>query len=195
MKKKIIPLGLMILLFIFSLGCTQSYISDEQIGKTFVTFDGGKVTSGDIENFKKYRQDNLSDKQALEMIIERELLYKEAQAQGMTATLEDARVESDKVKSTFDQYGTEQDKKVIQDTTKELKISEKEYWNNYHPKGLLKTLSIGKVSKSIKDKIYSDIMKKHSNLGQAKIEREFKESYEKVINDLKSKYNLQYVSS
>lgn len=194
MKKKVIPLRIIILLFIFTMGCNQDSISDKHTGNTLVTFDGDKITSGDVENFKKYRQDNLFDKQALEMIIERELLYKEAQEQDMVATLKETRLISDKEKAMFEQYGTEKDKKEIQGIIKELKISEKEYWNNYVPRQHRKLLTIEKMKESIKDKIYADIIKNHSDWGQSEIEKGFNESYSKVINDLKSKYNLQYVS-
>jgi t-SNARE complex subunit (syntaxin) len=197
MNIKIIPLGLITLFFIFAVGCKKDSIlySERHAGNTLVTFDGGKITSGDLENYKKHKNSALSDKQALEMMIEKDLLYKEAQAQNLTATLKEAKAESDKQKSMYEQYGTEQEKKEFQDILKELNISEKEYWNDYSPKAYRKQITIARMEKSIKDKIYADIIKKHSNWGQAEIKKGFDESYSRAINDLKTKYNLQYVSS
>lgn len=197
MNIKVISLGFIMLLFILIVGCKQdsTLFSEKHTGNTLVTFDGGKITSGDLANFLKYRQDSMSDNQALEMIIERELLYKEAQAQGLTATLKEAKAESDKQKSTYEQYGTEQDKKELQAVLNELNISEKEYWNNYSPKAYRKSITIASMKKSVKDKIYADVIENHSDWGQTEIEKEFDESYSKAINDLKTKYNLQYAGS
>lgn len=193
--KRIVFSGLLILLIIFTVACEKDTVTVEQTGKTLATFDGGKITTGDVDNFKNYRQDNLPDKQALEMIIERELLYKEAQAQCLTATLKETRAESDRAKNTLEQYETEQNKKMFQDEIKKLNISESEYWNNYYPKQLIKPLTVGKMKNSFKNKIYKDIINNHSDWGQPEIEKGSKEAYDKAINDLKSKYNLKYVNS
>jgi Skp family chaperone for outer membrane proteins len=193
--KKIIFLGLLILLIIFSVACEKNKLNAEQPGKTLATFDGGKITTVDLDNFKKYRQDSLSDKQALEMIIEREFLYKEAQSLGITVSLKEAQAESEKAKSAIEQYGTEQDKRMIQDEIKKLDISESKYWNDHHPKQLIKPLTCEKMRKSIQDKIYADIIRNYSNWGQPEIEKGSKGAYDKAISDLKSKYNIQYVNS
>ena len=197
MKKKAISLSLIVLLLILVTGCKKDIVlvSERHTGKTLVTFDGSKITSGDIENFKKNRQDNISDKQALEMVIEKELLYKEAQAQGLIATLKEAKAESNRQKNMREQYATEEEKKEFQDILKELNISEKEYWNDYSPKAFRKSITIASMKKSIEDKIYADIIKNHSDWGQAEIKKGFEEFYNKAINDLKSKLNLKYVNS
>ena len=197
MKKKAISLSLIILLFILAVGCKKDIplVSERHTGKTLVTFDGGKISLGDLASYKKYKNSTLSDEQALEMMVVNELLYKEAQSQGLTATLKEAKEESDKQKSTYEQYGTEHDKKELQDILKELNISEKEYWNDYCPKVYGKQITIAKMKKSIEDKIYADIIKNHSDWGQAEIKKGFEESYSKAINDLKSKFNLKYINS
>jgi t-SNARE complex subunit (syntaxin) len=178
------------------MGCNKDIIlvTEMHTGNALVTFDGGKITSGDLVNYKKHKNSVLSDKQALEMMIERELLYKEAQAQDLTATSKEAKAESDKQKSMYKQFSTEEEKKEFEDILKELNISEKEYWNDYSPKSYRKTITIAKMKKSIEDKIYDDIIKNHSDWGQAEIKKGFEESYSKAINDLKSKFNLKYVN-
>lgn len=197
MKKKANLFALIIMLLLFAVGCRKDIIqlSERHTGNTLVTFDGGKITSGDLANYKKYKNNTLSDKQALEMMIERGLLYKEAQTKGLTASLKEAKAESDKEKNMFEQYGTEEDKEKFQDILKELNISEKEYWNNYITKVNRKNLTIAKMKKSIEDKIYNDIIKNHSDWGQAEIKKDFEGSYSKAINDLKSKFNLKYSNS
>lgn len=193
MKNKVISLSLIILLSILVTGCKKdiTLISEGHAGKTLVTFDGSKITSGDIDNFKKSRQDNITDKQALEMMIEKELLYKEAQSQGLTATLKEAKEESNRQKNMYKQYATEEQKKELQDILKELNITEKEYWNDYSPKAFRKSITIARMKKSVEGKIHTDILKNHSDWGQAEIKKGLEESYSNAINDLKPKFNLK----
>ena len=196
MKKKAISLSLILLILILAIGCNKDIIlvTEKHTGNVLVTFDEGKITSGDLVNYKKHKNRALSDKQALEMMIEREILCKEARAQDLTATSKEAKAESDKQKGMYEQFGTEEEKKDFQDILKELNISEKEYWNGYSPKSYRKEITITKMKKSIEDKIYDDIIKNHSDWGQAEIKKGFEESYSKAINELKSKFNLKYVN-
>lgn len=196
LKKKTISLGLILLLLILAIGCNKDIIliTERHTGNTLVTFDGSKITSGDLANYKKHKNSALSDEQALEMMIESELLYKEAQAQDLTATSKEVKAESDKQKSMYEQFGTEEEKKEFQNILKELNISEKEYWKAYIPKAYRKTIAIAKMKNSIENKINEDIINNHSNWGQAEIKKGFEESYSKAINDLKSKFNLKYVN-
>lgn len=192
MKKNLL-IGLVILINIFIASCSKNNINTQQTGKVLVTFDSGQITISDIDDFKKYREDNLSDKQALEMLIEVEILYKEAKTQEITVTLEEAQLESERIKNELKQYGTEQDKKVIEDIIKELNISESEYWSNYYPKQVIKQMTYGKIRRPIIDKIHADIVENHSDWTKLEIKNGVNEDYSKVIDDLKVKYNIKYV--
>ncbi|WP_315120555.1 hypothetical protein [uncultured Clostridium sp.] len=192
MKNRIVVLTLIILLSSFLSSCTQKEYTVEQVGEVVATMDEGKITTGDIKDFKKYRLDDISNQQALEMIIENELLYREAKSKKILITIDEAKTEAEKLRVSFEENSSEEDKKILQDEINKLGITLDKYWNEYCPKLLMKSMSIGKMRNSIKTDFYNYVDSNHPTWGKAEIEEDYNKNYELIIEDLKKKYNVKY---
>lgn len=192
MKIKSITFISIVFILLLAMGCSQVRTSGVLKGSVLAAFNGGNITAADVKNFKRYRKDNLTDKQALEILIERELLYKEALRQGKAVSIKEAQAEADKARTLLERYGTVKDRKAVQDEILKLKITEDKYWNEYYPKRLIKPMSTAKMKHEIKNEIYSDIIKSHGDWGQSEIKKQADEDYIKAINDLKARYDLRY---
>lgn len=156
-----------------------------QVGDTIISVK-------DVESFRNMTDKTLTDKQAVDILIERSILFQESQNQGISVSLQEAKEYSKEQRKIIETSGGEQAREVMNDAAKRLKVSYEKYWDEYAPKGYMRALSEAKMKRKIEDEIQSDLVKNHPDLSPEDTKKMFDKMYNDRINELKVKYTIKY---
>lgn len=120
--------------------------------KTLAKVGDSKITTTDVEFFKKFSGELLSDDQILNVLIEKEVLFQEAKKSGI---LDKAKAEGEKetkkVKENAKDSAINYAKDKADEFLKSAGISENKYWNyvqDYLTKNVAADLEKKKLDKS-----------------------------------------------
>ncbi|MDI6619716.1 MAG: hypothetical protein QME45_13865 [Clostridiales bacterium] len=150
------------------------------------------ITVNGVQSFKQERADKMTDRQALDIIIERSLLFQEAQRQGIAMTLSEAKEYARGQRNILEENNSKETKKSIMDLIKRLNITYNRYWSDYAPKGYMKAVSESRMKEKFMDEILRGITEKYPSWGDKQIEDEAKTAYNKKISELKKQYKVKY---
>ncbi|HBM79368.1 MAG TPA: hypothetical protein DD426_00785 [Clostridiaceae bacterium] len=177
------------LLFLLGTGCSMGNKAAShaaaKVGNIVITVNG-------VQSFKQERVDKMTDRQALDIIIERSLLFQEAQRQGIAMTLSEAKEYARDQRNILEENNSKETKKSIMDLTKRLNITYNRYWSDYAPKGYMKAVSESRMKEKFMDEILRGITEKYPSWGDKQIEDEAKTAYNKKISELKKQYKVKY---
>lgn len=177
------------LLFLLGTGCSMGNKAAShaaaKVGNIVITVNG-------VQSFKQEKADKMTDRQALDIIIERSLLFQEAQRQGIAMTLSEAKEYARGQRNILEENNSKETKKSIMDLTKRLNITYNRYWSDYAPKGYMKAVSESRMKEKFMDEILRGITEKYPSWGDKQIEDEAKTAYNKKISELKKQYKVKY---
>jgi hypothetical protein len=193
-----------ILLGILILSCGSVYaVQNDSISKAFgikhaeilasvgdesvATIDGEKITKKGFETYKflvNSGEQKLSDSEMLNKIIDRQVIYKSAQRDGITVTDEEVlnaiHNAKDIITSDAERY------KSFQDYIEGLNMTEEQYWESVKPV-YKKALICGKYKNELKQKY-----KEENNItDKAELDSKFKPFFDDKVKELKSKMKIE----
>jgi len=148
---------------------------------------GRKVTFGEMRVFKQNRNEYISDKQALDLLIEREVLFEEAKTLNVTVSPEDVKQEVHRAKMDFVTSGSEEEEEMLHEQIKILGLSYDQYWDEYLPQSYAKLKTMVRMKKVIRDQI-----EESNNMSSEKMKKEYDKLYQEKIEELKQKYGVEY---
>lgn len=173
-----------------SLGVTQKTMQEkEDTGTTILTINNYKVSQKTFDEYKeslnlaKNDNEKLTDKQVADKLIERELLYQEAQKQGLSLNEEEFKKTMDNVKS-----GIKNDTEAynqLKDYLTGRGMTEEEYWKIAEPI-YQKAFLIGQYKKSLKEE-FKKSDESLPKLSQSEFNSKFDDLYKNKIKDIKQK--------
>lgn len=176
---------------IFDFGQNVKSIIDKNDVTIVATIDDFKITMKQFEAYKltinssKDGQKMLSDKEILDMLIDRELFYKEALNNGVSVSdsVVDETIKSQKELLANNEHEYNQ----VKDYIAGFGITEEQYWENAKP-AYKKALICGQYKKILK-KAYAE---KNKIKDQNELNNQFEEYYKNNIKVLKSKCKIEY---
>lgn len=189
MRKLYIMICITGVLILTILGCgskaAQNVPAAAQVGDSIITIK-------DIEVYKKIKDDSLSDKQVVDMLVEKNILYQEAVNESIDISLQDAKEYAQEQRKIIETTGGEESKKVIDELIQKIGVSYDEYWENYAPRGYMRTLSETNMKKRLNDDIREDLLKESPGLSGDEMVKAINEKYNGKIDELKLKYSVKY---
>lgn len=175
-------------LVLLAAGCRTVSVPDSppaaQVGEDIILVK-------DIQSFKQNRSDNITDREALDILVERDLLFQEAEKQGLALSLQEAKEYAKEQREIIESSGQD-GKKVIDDIISKLGVSYEKYWDEEAPKGYMRAISQSNMKNSIRDEIRDEIQKNHPDLSDEEVQKIFDEMYREKIEELKIKYQVKY---
>lgn len=181
-------LAMAAVLVLVAVGCKADSVPDSppaaQVGEDIILMK-------DIQAFRQSRSDNLTDRQALDILVERDLLFQEAEKQGLALSLQEAKEYAKEQRKIIESSGQDE-KKVIDNIIRKLGVSYEKYWEEEAPKGYMRAISQSNMKNSIRDEIRDDILKNHPGLSNEEVQKIFDEMYREKIEELKTKYEVKY---
>lgn len=189
MRKLHIMICITGVLILTILGCgsktAQNVPAAAQVGDSIITIK-------DIEVYKKMKDDSLSDKQAVDMLVEKNILYQEAVNESIDVSLQDAKEYAQEQRKIIETTGGEESKKVIDELIQKIGVSYDEYWEDYAPRGYMRTLSETNMKKRLNDDIREELLKESPGLSGDEMVKAINEKYNGKIDELKLKYSVKY---
>ncbi len=170
------------------LGIEQAKVLSSVGNDIVATIDGEKITIEGFDTYKLFLNSSegnkLSDQQILDKILDRQVVYKQAIKEGMTASEEEVNLA---IKSA--QEAIELDSKqyeAFKEYISGLKLSEDEYWETVKP-AYKKALTCGKYKNVLKEKY-----KEENNIQDAKeLNSKFIDFYNQKVKELKSNIKVE----
>jgi|GEM_PF-6694529 len=171
------------------LGIGQATMLPADAGKEVVAnIDGEGITKKGFDTYKLFLNSNgeskLSDKQILDKIIDRQVVYNQAVKEGMTASESEVdsavKAAQEAIKSESKQY------EAFKDYISGLNLTEEAYWESVRP-AYKKALTCGKYKNSLKAKFKED------NKGKAisDLNAEFSKYYDGKVKALVEKAKVE----
>lgn len=150
-------------------------------------FNGEKITKKGFDTYKLIMNSGsikLSDKEILDKIVERQIEYKQAIKEGITATDEEV---NNFIKSAQDTVKiTDNDYAAFKDYISGMNMTEEQYWESVKP-AYKKAIICGKFKKSLKEKFAEEKNIKD----ELQLNKEFNVFYNQYLKDLKSKVKIE----
>lgn len=176
---------------IFNFGQKVKSINDKNDETIVATINDSEITMKQFEAYKltinssKDGQKMLSDKEILDMLIDKEVVYIEALKNNISVSdsFVDESINSSKELVTQNQSEYNQ----LKDYISGLGITEEQYWENAKP-AYKKALMWGQYKKILK-KAYAE---KNNIKDQNELNNQFEEYYKNNIKELKSKSKIEY---
>lgn len=173
----------------FNFGQKLKSIYDKNDETIVAIIDDTKITMKQFEAYKYTLNDSkqkmFSDREILDMLIDKELFYKEALNNGVSVSdsVVDETIKSQKELITKNEHEYNQ----IKDYIAGLGITEEQYWENSKT-GYKRALICGQYKKILK-KAYAE---KNNIKDQNELNKQFEEYYKSYIKELKSRSKVEY---
>ncbi|HEX2925492.1 MAG TPA: SurA N-terminal domain-containing protein [Ruminiclostridium sp.] len=171
---------------------TKEQVSSQKKEDIVATIDGEKITQNGFDSYKNGlntgRQTKLTDKQVLDKIIERQVIYDEAVKEGFSVTDEEVDKEINTSRDALTRNPEEY--KSMKAYIISLNMTEDEYWKIQKPvykKGLI----IGKYKTAEKQKYMKDVMSKATSEVDKNFDEYFNKYFNKKVKELISKAKIQ----
>lgn len=145
-----------------------------------------EITVNDLEQAKIFRQDNISDIELLDILIDEEILEYEAQKRSIEVSDQEVKELVEYTRSFIESDKSEKEK--IELVCEKLELTEDEYWNEYVTNEYKNMLRVNKVRQQLIQE-YLD-----SNEDKVKTYSENEDNYlilQERIDELKSNYNIE----
>lgn len=154
------------------------------------TVDGIPITKKAFDTFKVMYSNSdqkPTDKEVLDMIVERQLLHKQAEKEGITISDEQLNNAIEKMKQ--DLHNDTQSYSDFKDYIAGLNITEEQYWEQSKPV-YKKALAVGQLKSRLKQQYEAE----HKSEDAQVVEKNFGEFYKSYVSDLKQKVKIDYKS-
>jgi hypothetical protein len=188
MKHTFLILIIAFTLTLYIAGCKSKSMPDSppaaQVGEDIILIK-------DIQSYKQNSSEKLTDKQVLDILVEKDLLFQEAQKEGVALSLQEAKQYASEQREIIESSG-EEGKKAMDEITKKLGVDYEKYWKDDAPKGYMRAISQSNMKNKIKKEIQKKILESYSGLNNEDVEKLFNEMYAKKIEELKEKYKVKY---
>jgi hypothetical protein len=168
-------------------GKQQAEILSNAGNDVIATLDGEKITKKGFDTYKFFvNSDNkkLSDKEILDKIIDRQVIYNQALKEGISVTneeLENAiKSAQDLMKSNDQQYT------AFKEYVSGLNMTEEQYWESVIPT-YQKAITCGKLKNELKEKF----AKENKIEDKSELEAKFRDYYDQYVKDKKSKAKVE----
>lgn len=165
----------------------QSSLKDPD--EIVATINGQEVTKQEFETFKLLRNQNNSytDRELLDKMIEKQVLYTEAVNQGFEATDDEVNAAIKDVKQALQEDQNQEQYEFLKNYLDELGITEEQYWSDFVVTEYKEVFSINNLEDSLK----ANFIKENHISDAAKMNSAFDEYYDQYKKDLISKADVQ----
>ncbi len=170
-----------------SFGEQQAKALSEAGDVVVATIDGEKITKKGFDTYKLFLNsgnDKYSDKEILDKILDRQVVYKEALKEGVTVSDTEISNAINVAKETLSSF-PEQDA-AFKEYIKGLNFTEEQYWESVKPV-YEKALIIGKYKKLLKDKFAKD----NNITDEIELDAKFKAVYDQQVKDLENNAEIE----
>lgn len=132
---------------------TATQSGPENPDEAVAAVNGEAITAKEFETFKLLRNqgNSYTDRELLNKMIERRLLYAEAAKQGFESTDGEVDAAIRDVKQALQEEQNREQYEFLQGYLKELNITEEAYWSEHVPAEYKEVLAINKLSDSLRD--------------------------------------------
>jgi hypothetical protein len=151
------------------------------------TINGSDVTKNEFDMYKAFTNYNhdYSDKELLDKIIEKTVLFDEATAEGFSVTDNEINAEIEKVRDLIAKDPEQSD--FFKNFIDGLGMTEEEYWEKIVFPGYKEVFTINKLSDSLKQKFAEE----NNITDPAELSSSFRDFYKEYKVDLISKADVQ----
>jgi hypothetical protein len=196
----------LVAMLILACGVTYAALKPDSVSKLFgkqqseslkntgdsivATIDGEKITKKGFDTYKLFLnggdQSQLSDKQVLDKILDRQVIYNQAIKEGISVSDDEIsssiKSAQESIKAVSSQYES------FKEYLSGLNMTENQYWESVKPT-YKKALICGKYKNALKEKYIQANNIKNKN--STEIDSEFRDFYAQKVKDLKAKTKVE----
>lgn len=151
------------------------------------TIDGEKITKKGFDTYKLFinnGNNNHSDKEILDNIINRQVVYNKALKDGITVTDQEVSDAINAAKETLSSFPEQN--AAFEENIKGLNLTDDQYWESVKPT-YEKALICGKYKNSLKDKFAKD----NNITDKTELETKFNIFYNQHVKDLRNSAKIE----